>query len=360
MSDEPRSTFGIRVPDAVADVARRAWQGRVRLVGGLLVAGLAVGLLVQLVVTHKQPFFAALEKAAGAPLWLTAMAVLLPAMNWLLVAWSFQILNARYGKVGAGEMTALVGASWLLNYLPLRPGMFGRVAYHRRYNGIGVRDSVRILIVLSVLTGVSLVLLLGAAALGGLVGGLGGERGAMLAVFGLGAVLCVVTPFGWGPMEGDFAKVLALRYLDALAWVGRYAVVFALVDRPLSVFDAVAVAFVSQVVLLLPVVGNGLGVREVAIALVAGLLPGWAGDLAVADRAAVAAAADLINRGVEVAVAVPVGAISMVYLARLVARDSARRRAGETGPGGDASQSGDAGQAGAAGPVQGPAAGSSS
>lgn len=338
MSDEPRSTFGIRVPDAVADVARRAWQGRVRLVGGLLVAGLAVGLLVQLVVTHKQPFFAALEKAAGAPLWLTAMAVLLPAMNWLLVAWSFQILNARYGKVGAGEMTALVGASWLLNYLPLRPGMFGRVAYHRRYNGIGVRDSVRILIVLSVLTGVSLVLLLGAAAFGGLVG----ERSAMLAVFGIGAVLCVVTPFGWGPMEGDFAKVLALRYLDALAWVGRYAVVFALVDRPLSVFDAVAVAFVSQVVLLLPVVGNGLGVREVAIALVAGLLPGWAGDMAVADRAAVAAAADLINRGVEVAVAVPVGAISMVYLARLVARDSARRRAGEPA---------EKGQAGAAGPA---------
>ena len=207
MSEETRSTFGIRVPDALADIARRAWQGRVRLVGGLVVAGLAVGLLVQLVVTHKQPFFAALETAAGAPLWLTAMAVLLPAMNWLLVAWSFQILNARHGKVGAGEMTALVGASWLLNYLPLRPGMFGRVAYHRRYNGIGVRDSVRILIVLSVLTGVSLVLLLGAASLGGLAG----ERGAMLAVFGLGAVLCVVTPFGWGPMDGDFAKVLALR-----------------------------------------------------------------------------------------------------------------------------------------------------
>ena len=309
--------------DALADVARRAWQGRVRLVGGLVIAGVAVGLLFQLVVTHKQPFFAALEKAAGAPLWLTAMALLLPAMNWLLVAWSFQILNARHGKVGAGEMTALVGASWLLNYLPLRPGMFGRVAYHRRYNGIGVRDSVRILIVLSVLTGVSLVLLLGAAALGGLAG----ERGAMLAVFGLGAVLCVVTPFGRGPMEGDFAKVLALRYLDALAWVGRYAVVFALVDRPLSVFDAVAMAFVSQVVLLLPVVGNGLGVREVAIALVAGLLPGWAGDLAVADRAAVAAAADLINRGVEVAVAVPVGAISMAYLARHVARRRASERA---------------------------------
>ena len=63
--------------------------------------------------------------------------------NLLLTGLLFTVLISRYGKVGRVEMQALIAAATLLNFLPLRPGLFGRIAYHRTFNAIPAAASVK-------------------------------------------------------------------------------------------------------------------------------------------------------------------------------------------------------------------------
>ena len=79
------------------------------------------------------------------PSWLVALLLALPFLNWLCSAASFHVLTNRYGKVGAVEMGAVIGSAWLLNYLPMRPGLVGRVAYHKKVNNIPIGASVQVL-----------------------------------------------------------------------------------------------------------------------------------------------------------------------------------------------------------------------
>src|SRR4029079_8775600 len=78
-----------------------------------------------------------------APPALIALALALPLVNWVLSSLGLWVQMRRHGPVGAVEVALLVGAAWVLNYLPLRPGMIGRIAYHKSVNGIEVVDSVR-------------------------------------------------------------------------------------------------------------------------------------------------------------------------------------------------------------------------
>jgi hypothetical protein len=120
---------------------------------------------------------------------------------------------------------------------------------------------------------------------------------------------------------------IGVRYLDVLIWMARYAAVFALVGRPLSWGEAAAVAGVSQAAMLVPFVGNGLGVREWAIRLVAPALPAWfAGDAGLTGTLALSA--DLLNRAGEIVAAVPVGLLCGARLAADIARAHSSRRDG--------------------------------
>jgi hypothetical protein len=110
---------------------------------------------------------------------------------------------------------------------------------------------------------------------------------------------------------------MSLRSLDMLAWVGRYAIAFHLVGRPLSLDHVVAITAVCQVAMIVPVTGNGLGLREwaVGLTLAAVSAPG-----AREQAAAIGLAADLVNRAAETLLAVPVGLLCSYALARAVRR----------------------------------------
>ena len=101
-----------------------------------------------------------------------------------------------------------------------------------------------------------------------------------------------------------------------LVWVARYAVVFAIIGAPLSTIEAVAIAIVSQIALLIPISGNGLGLREWAIGITAGFLPAFAHETATATGLT----GDLANRGFEVGVALALGTPALIWLSRRLAR----------------------------------------
>ncbi|MDQ7014464.1 MAG: lysylphosphatidylglycerol synthase domain-containing protein [Planctomycetota bacterium] len=255
-----------------------------------------------------------------APAWLVGGALVLPLASWLLTAAAFWLLTRRYARVPASDMVQLIGAAWLLNHLPLRPGMVGRVAFHKKYHGMAVGDSIRVMVAAMVCSGVSLGLLLVAA--------VGVSRvestlwtAACLAgpTVGVGAVALFARAVGaswWREVAA-----LGVRSLDMLAWVGRYAIVFALVGQDVSVERLVIVAAVCQVAMLVPLTGNGIGLREWAVGLTLAALAGSAATIDVREQAAaIGLAADLLNRAAETVLAVPVGLACSWLLARKVRR----------------------------------------
>lgn len=254
------------------------------------------------------------SNARKAPPALAGAIFVLPALNWLLTSAYFLVLTRRYGAVGAAEMGSLVGASWLLNYAPLKPGLLGRVAYHKAVNAIAIADSVRVL-ASAIGAGICavLVLLLIAAVT---------PRTAPVA-YGVGAILTpgVACAFGaWVLRDKGHAwripAALGLRYADALVWAARYFVIFAAIDQPVTAVQAAAIAGVSQLVLVIPFSGNGLGIREWAVGLTAATLPGWFASPLTADAAGTGIAADLLNRLAELCVAIVVGVPCVLAVSR--------------------------------------------
>ena len=299
--------------------------GRTRRVAGaaagvVLLAGAAAWALT----TQGDAVTHALGQAGHAPWWLVAALLALPIVNWLTVSLSFSVLTARFGRVGTREMAALIGAAWLLNYLPLRPGMIGRVAYHKKVNGIRVRDAARVMGENMAMTGVASACLFGIALASA---PLPGEGWRSLAAIAPLPVLAAVASTGGG-MTRVYAVALAMRWVDMLGWVGRYAAVFALVGEPVSFGGALAIAAVSHVALLVPLSGNGVGLREWLVGLTAGALPAAAGSPYELSGAAVGITADLVNRAAELVVAVPIGLVSAGWVARNGARNARSARSG--------------------------------
>lgn len=250
---------------------------------------------------------------------LIACALSLPALNWMLTSGVFLFLTRRYGKVGTAEMAALIGTAWLFNYLPLRPGLAGRVAYHKLINDIPVMHSVRVLAASIALGAVVVVLLLTAAiAANGQPAPTALAIGLVpLALFTAGSLVARTrgSPWWWRVSAAG-----AVRYVDGLVWCARYALVFKLIGVDLSPAQAAALAGVSQAVTVIPLAGNGLGVREWAIAYAASALPAWvAGGPAVAGVHP-GLSADLVNRAFEMCIAIPIGLACSAFVARRLAR----------------------------------------
>lgn len=259
------------------------------------------------------------ESARTAPRWIVALVALLPALNWLLSSAVFWVLTGRYGRVGLAEMAALIGSAWLLNNLPMRPGMVGRVAYHKVVNGIPVRDSVRVLICALGCTAVAAAIILAAAGGTRLAGG-----GAIVliiaaaapAILLLAASAAVRRRSGPATMRWRLGVATSLRIADVGLWAVRYWLVFRLIGTPVVPEAAAIIAAASQLAMVVPV---QLGVREWIVGLAAAWLPP---SLAVAGTRAAGAAgvapgllADLVNRAAELLVALPVGLVSGVWLA---------------------------------------------
>lgn len=302
--------------------ARRESQGPWRRVVGAVVGVLLLGAAVWAVWSRGSVVENAWATMREAPAWLVVAALALPLASWLLTSGAFWLLSRRYAPVPMSDMTLLIGAAWLLNHLPLRPGMVGRVAFHKKYHGMAIGDSVRVMIAAMACSGVSLAMLLLAAV------GVSRVEGMLLTVVCLVGPTAVVGTVAVcaraiGKSWWREAAALGVRSLDMLAWVGRYAIVFTLVGQEVSVERLVIVAAVCQVAMLVPLTGNGVGLREWAVGLTLAAMAGSAAAVDAREQAAaIGLAADLLNRAAETVLAVPVGLVCSWVLARKVRRAS--------------------------------------
>ncbi len=281
-------------PDTVARSRRLlGWVGL--LVGaGLLAAALAT------VIHRRDVIEAALEAARHPAPVQVAVLLVTVVLNIVLTALLFNVLISRYGRVGIVEMQALIAAASLLNFVPFRPGLFGRIAYHRAINDIPAAATFKVTLI-----GI------------GLSVALAGYLAAALAVSAHTPVPLWLLAGLPGPalaaaaLRPAWRRVAAaalLRYLDLFVLAARYHAAFALMGTPIDHSVALAFGCLGLVVALVPFFGNGLGLREWVIGLAAPLLTPYVLELGLT--------ADLVNRAAELLVVTGLGVIGIAWLAR--------------------------------------------
>lgn len=247
-----------------------------------------------------------LDRIRTAPPWIIAIIVLSPLANLGAVTMCLHALQSRYGRLGRLEMLDLIASAWLLNHLPMRPGLIGRIGYHKKVNAIRVRDSVESTIWSGVLALIANAALLAAALLIPGESGHWYDTGLLIA----GAPTLIAFIIAWSVPSSSrlLAMALAWRSLDVLIWYIRYAVAFELLDLDLSPALIALVSAVSQGATLIPFTGSGVGFREWGVGLSA---------KAAGHAMSAAILADLINRAAETILVIPVG---LIATARVAAR----------------------------------------
>jgi hypothetical protein len=255
--------------------------------------------------------------------WMVAGLLVLPLLNYACSVFLVMVMTRPHVAPGRSlrlrEMAALVGGAWLLNYLPLAPGLIGRAAYHARVQGIPVATTAKVLVQTVGVSVAALALVAGIAAVFAVLGA-GAEHVIVVVLFV--AMLLATMPLrvvlGVGisaSARWQFPSAILVRVCDIGLWATRYALAFGLLGVILSPAESLAFAVVSQVAVLIPFLGNGLGVREWAVGIGARVVPATA-DAGRGLVSPIGLAADLINRAAEVLVAIPVGLISLAWLAR--------------------------------------------
>ena len=214
-----------------------------------------------------------------------------------LVFWMLYRIRVR---IPPFDTTAIIAASNAANFLPLRPGLVGRVAYLRIRYGVPLAVSVRVTVEaagLMALVTVFVVLFLAFGTRTGLPGI------ASLPVAALVALLALNSP-----IFRPYAVAALGRLVETglLSW--RYALAFSLTGREIDADAAIAFACIASAASMIPLVPNGLGVREWAIGLLAPVVAGHSLEEGLA--------AELVNRAVELLVTVPIGAAAAAWLAR--------------------------------------------
>lgn len=292
---------------ADAEPTSPARRKRMQHIVGLIVGGLLViGALVA-VIANRETMTGALDALASPSPLLLLLLVGSVLANIIITATLFHLLLSRFGRVGFMEMQALIAGTTLLNYLPLRPGLLGRVAYHKRVNDIAVRDSIRALIE-TLLLGLFVSLWCFIAIVI-----------AQLAAADLLWIVCAPLPLlalaclhrAWR----FWSLAVLLRTLDIAAWTCRYWLAFRLLGQEITWDTAVLLAIVSMFATMIPFISNGLGVREWAVGLITPLLDST-------QVLEVALTADLVNRGMEMLIVVITGLIGLAWLARHVQHGS--------------------------------------
>ena len=285
-------------PRSPADrLTGRLWARRL---GLLLGAALLVGAIVLIAQQHE-----ILAGALGAmrqpssPLLVVLIACVLG--NIVLTALMFSVLISRYGKVRLIEMQALIAAATLLNFLPLRPGLFGRIAYHKTVNDIRPVDTAKTIgqaIGLSVGVAGCLALCL-----------------VLAAQFQFTLWVVLALPFALlalSTLVGSirvWALAGLIRYVEVFVWAARYYAAFALIDYRISIESAFAFACISMIATLVPFFSNGLGLREWAIGLAAPLLTMYQLEHGIT--------AELVNRAGELIVVLIAGLAGIAWLSHL-------------------------------------------
>ena len=287
-------------------------DGRPALLGlvspGVRRAGMVIGLLllvaaVVMVWLQQETVTRALRSIGQHELrWLlTLIAILIASMviNLALTGALFSVLIARYGKVGFIEMQALIASATLMNYVPLRPGLFSRIAYHKLYNNIAIASSAKT-VVQAMLLSVAIAAYLSATV-------------AVRSRLNIDLTYLAISPlFGLAALALLAGRARAwiwaavIRYAEFLVIAVRYWAAFALIGSPIEAQGAIAFACISVIASMIPLAGNGLGLREWAVGLVAPLLTSYQVELGIT--------ADLLNRAGEMLVALVMGAAGTAML----------------------------------------------
>lgn len=283
--------------------ARRRRRMLLRLAGfagGAALAGAAVSIALR----ERGSFAKALETVREASPLAVGGLLLAIAAGVVLTAALFHLLMRRYGAIPFAEMAAVIGAASFANYLPLKPGFAGRVAYHRVRHGIRAVDTLRAMIEAIALSGTT-----AAVILGGLF--LLHELGipAALALFGPALLAGVALP----SRVRALALPLVLRQAEFALLALRYWLVFTLVGSPIGVEAALVLASANALASFVPFVAGGLGLREWITGLITPLVS--------PETFAAGVAAELVHRVAELAVVGPIGLGSAAYLARHVRRN---------------------------------------
>ena len=289
------------VPPPHPDPANPLDRGHRRLyrrIGTVVGAALLVAAIVGVV--RNEAIGASLQAAWHSPHW-DALALLVGAVlaTQVLTSATFALLMRRHARIGFGEMNALVAASTLANYVPMQAGSIGRLAYHRTVHGVPVRATLVAILQAMAATAVA-TCAVGAAALLGTAADAPWWAPALVAVLWL--------PLAIEPAWRTFALVMIVRTLEVLAWAVHAWAAFRLSGWDIAPQTAIGAALVASAANLVPFIGNGLGIREWAVALAAPVLGGYERDAGLA--------AELTGRAVDVAVAVPLGLISFAWLVR--------------------------------------------
>lgn len=301
-------------PD-VERLRRRARSRQLVRAAGLL---LGVALLAAAVIyaTRDELVFgdviAALRSASP---WSIAALAACVVGNIVMTGLLFSVLMSRYGRVGVLEMQALTASAALLNFLPFRPGLFGRVAYHRLFNGIAIRDTAKVIVGSIVLTVIVSGLLLTAIV-----------AAAVLEVPTLWLIGAIAAIPAAGLVDQRFrwaSSAFLIRLADVLIWSFRYVIVFELIDRPIEFDAALGLSVISIFATLVPFISNGLGLREWAIGYAAPTLVDKLGGSLLDGRVAIGA--ELAHRGLEVTVIGLCGGLGLLYLSVRKRRIIARR-----------------------------------
>lgn len=310
--------------------APRSW--RASRTTRLIASGVGLALFaaaVWVVASRWTDFASALREATHARWWTLPALVILPWISCALATGMYhQLLNRddpAAPRVRYGEGLAVIACTWLMNYLPARPGMFGRLAYHKIVNHMPLRHSISMSIVAVTCAGVSVALLVLVALS---VHALQGAPIAIAFALPLPAVLMVVAGVLTRSRElpRRYLFACAIRYIDVLTWLGRYVCAFAALGRPLALSEAVALTAVSQAAMVVPLVSNGLGLREWAVGLLAPVLPAWM-RTGPALSFNVSLAGDVLHRAADVLAAVPAGLVGSYFVSRRLKAAAAAARA---------------------------------
>lgn len=330
-------------PAELADLRRRQVRRWPRALAAFIAGLLLLGIAIRVVLREHATLNAGLAALRAAPAWMLIAAIALPLVNLLCAAASFWVLTNRHGRVRFVEMLGLIGSAWLLNHLPLRPGMIGRVAYHKFVHGISIRASLAVLLSALICAGIGMgVLLLITIVLHAMRAGVALGIIILAAPIVLGLLAAHITrrrelAASAPTQHWRYPAAVAFRYLDVCCWAARYALVFALLGRPISPDAAAALSLASQTAMLSPI---QLGLREWMVGLAASIVARSSPHASRHARPALelpeslnalapGLLADIVNRTAELSVAIPVGLLATVIL---YARFRRARRSGLAPP----------------------------
>lgn len=231
--------------------------------------------------------------------------------NIALTGVMFRLLMIRYGRVGVMEMQCVIAGATLINYLPLRPGFVGRVAYHKSVNGIAVRDSLKTVVQAAIVSALAALYLTGVALYFRTV-----PTSPWFVASAPIPLLAICGAIAPGPHSGPHSHIrtmlwaIALRLLDVMVTAARYHAAFALIGSPIDWTGAMAFACISVLATMVPLVSNGLGLREWAIGLLAPAIASYQMELGLT--------ADLLNRAAELVMVTLTGVPATMWLAKRV------------------------------------------